>query len=343
VDEVNFSLSTYLSEIRKWSRLPSPLPTYDPEALSPARRDALERLKRYSQVPGAPLLILGERGTGKTRLVEQLVTTLKGRKKVVTLPCGGLDSALAESLLFGHVKGAFTGAIDERKGLLHEANEGILFLDEVQDLPPSAQRKLVRVLQDRRHLYRPVGSNREESSSAELVCASNQTIQALREKLDADLFDRLSHLVVTIPPLRECGEDLQGDWEKVWLEARQSAELPSTAPWSGKIEDTLANHTLPGNLRDLQRLALLIMAWATEGPDSIPKAIAEWQTLVDVGLPGAGTSGACFGSGTRDERLLWFRRELAKFAYTKHGTWKEAAKALGCDEKTLRSDANGHR
>lgn len=99
----------------------------------------------YARVIGAPLLILGERGTGKTRLVETIVATLKGRKKVVTVPCGGLDSALAESLLFGHRKGAFTGAAADRPGLLAEAGGGILFLDEVQDLPKPAQRKLVRV------------------------------------------------------------------------------------------------------------------------------------------------------------------------------------------------------
>lgn len=323
------------------SHLPSPLPTYDPEARSLARRAALDRLKRYAQIRGAPLLILGERGTGKTRLVEQLVLALKGRRKVVTLPCGGLDSALAESLLFGHVKGAFTGALEEKKGLLHEANGGILFLDEVQDLPSTAQRKLVRVLQDRRHLYRPLGSNREESSDVELVCASNQTIPTLREKIDPDLFDRLSHLAVTIPPLRECREDIRGDWEKVWLEARRTAELPQNAPWGGKIEETLNSHRLPGNLRDLQRLAVLILAWASESPkDTAEKAIAEWRALVDVDSPGVGAMEACFGTGTRDERLLWFRRELARFAYSKHGTWKEAAKALSCDEKTLRSDGS---
>ena len=93
-----------------------------------------------------PLLVLGERGTGKTRIVATLVPELKRRPgNVVTLACGGLDSSLADSMLIGHRKGAFTGAVGDRPGLLAEADDGILFLDEVQDLPKAAQRKLVRV------------------------------------------------------------------------------------------------------------------------------------------------------------------------------------------------------
>ncbi|NVZ67150.1 sigma 54-interacting transcriptional regulator, partial [Pseudomonas gingeri] len=124
----------------------------------------MNSLFRYARVTGAPLLILGERGTGKSRLVETQVATLKQRpNKVVTLACGGLESTLAESLLFGHVKGAFTGAAQERKGLLAQATGGILFLDEIQDLPRPVQRQLVRVFQDRQRRYRPIGSDKEIS------------------------------------------------------------------------------------------------------------------------------------------------------------------------------------
>lgn len=333
IDPVNFPVTTYLAEIHRYTRVEPDLAIYEPEARSPARHAAFDGLSRYARVLGVPLLILGERGTGKTRLVETLVATLKRRKKVVTVPCGGLDSALAESLLFGHRKGAFTGAATDRPGLLAEANGGILFLDEVQDLPKPAQRKLVRVFQDRQHRYRPLGSDREESADVELVCASNLPVADLRERLDADLFDRLSHLSVTVPPLRKCREDLKDDWGRVWRELRQRDDLPREAPWSPEIERVLHRHTLPGNLRDLQRLAVLTIAWWSDVDSS--GALREWERWSAAPIESNGH----FGEGTRTERIRWFRQQLAQWAKEHHGTWAAAAAALGCDEKTLRQDA----
>lgn len=337
IDPVDFPVTTYLAEIHHYARVEPDLAVYEPEARSSVRHAAFDGLARYARVIGAPLLILGERGTGKTRLVETIVATLKVRKKVVTVPCGGLDSALAESLLFGHRKGAFTGAATDRPGLLAEANGGILFLDEVQDLPKAAQRKLVRVFQDRQRRYRPIGSDREESADVELVCASNLPVAELRERLDADLFDRLSHLSITVPPLRECREDLKDDWGRVWRELRQRDDLPHEAPWSTEIERVLHQHALPGNLRDLQRLAVLTMAWWSEIDPSggLRSALHEWERWSAAPI----ASNGHFGEGTRTERIRWFRQQLAQWAKEQHGTWAAAAAALGCDEKTLRQDA----
>lgn len=304
-----------------------------PGCLNLWRRLVFDRGERQQSA----LLILGERGTGKTRLVETIVATLKARKKVVTVPCGGLDSALAESLLFGHRKGAFTGAATDRRGLLAEADGGILFLDEVQDLPKPAQRKLVRVFQDRQRRYRPLGRDREESANVELVCASNLPVAELRERLDADLFDRLSHLCVTIPPLRECRDDLKDDWGRVWRELRQRDDLVREAPWSPKLERVLHRHSLPGNLRDLQRLAALTMAWWSEEDRSagLQNALREWECWSASPVASTGQLGA----GTRTERVRWFRQQLAQWAKQQHGTWAAAAAALECDGKTLRLDA----
>ena len=338
IDPVEFPVTTWLSEVHEAGHAKPDLAVYEPQARSPARLAAFERLARYARVAGAPLLVLGERGTGKTRIVETLVATLKRRRQVVTVPCGGLDSSLAESLLFGHRKGAFTGAAGDRAGLLAEADGGILFLDEVQDLPKPAQRKLVRVFQDRERRFRPLGSDKEQSADVELVCASNLHATELRERLDPDLYDRISHLAVEVPPLRECREDIADDWRRVWCELRQQERLPPDAPWTPGLEHALARHGLPGNLRDLQRLAVLLMAWWSRQDvnRSIAGALSEWAewtvaTPADVDV---------FGAGTRRERVRWFQARLAKWAKERHGTWASAADALGCDERTLRQDAS---
>jgi len=339
IDPVAFPVSSYLAEIRETASTRAPVAQYEPEARSESRRQALDDLFRYAGVPGAPLLILGERGTGKTRLVETLVASIKQRENVVTVPCGALDSTLAESELFGHVKGAFTGAETNRQGLLGNADGGILFLDEAQDLPNGVQRKLIRFLQDRERRYRQVGGDKELSSDVEVVCASNQPIAELSRHLAPDLFDRLSHLIVTIPPLRECREDLPDDWDRVWRELRVNTAIPATAPKHPKVLDAIASNQLPGNLRDLQRLAVLVTAWSrghTE-EDAFTRALAAWHATQHRAE--ASDDSSFWGSGSRRDRVRHFRRQLALRFKEQCGTWSRAAKALECDERTLREDA----
>ncbi len=339
IDPVDFPVTTYLSQLRERfaEEERAGIAVYDPESKSQSRREALERLARYARVPGAPLLLLGERGVGKTRVVETLVSTMKDRPKVVTVPCGGLDSSLVESVLFGYVKGSFTGATEDRPGLLEEADKGILFLDEVQDLPRHAQRRLIRLLQDRERRYRPLGSQKELRADVEIVCASNHPLDSLRQTLDQDFFDRISHLVVSLPPLRDCRGDIREDWQRVWMELRLADDLPQQALWSKAMEEAFEKSHLPGNLRDLQRFASLLMAWLPGLPadQAINKAIEEWLS----GFAKTPSTQSDMGSGTRQERLYWFRRELALWAKTRFGTWVNAAEELDCTEKTLRSDA----
>lgn len=327
LDPVHFPITTYLAELRQYQHREPRLAHYEIEAKSPARRSALEKLARYARVSFAPLLLLGERGTGKTRIVESVVAKLKGSEKVVTIPCGGLDNSVLESTIFGHEKGAFTGAESDRKGLLKSADNGILFLDEVQDLPTNIQRKLVRVLQDFRHRYRPLGSDIEISSRFQLVCASNKTKEDLAGVLDADFYDRISHLDVTIPPLRECREDIFDDWEKVWQETNSDSSI--NTPWSKDLEAALQQSALPGNLRSLQKLAYLILVWLENESveTAIKTALSEWES--------ADTNYV----GSRNEQLKRFRHKLALDAKEKYDTWEAAANALECTAKTLREDA----
>jgi DNA-binding NtrC family response regulator len=218
---------------------------------------------------------------------------------------------------------------------------GILFLDEIQDLPKPTQRKLVRVLQDRQHRFRPLGSDNEKSVNIEVVCASNISLEALSQCLDADLFDRISHLVVEIPPLRECGEDLAEDWQQVWKELRTMDNLPELAPFPTILKKSLQGQDLAGNLRDLQKLALLIMAWSQSITDVSPvdTALIEWKKHQQAMLTKTKTGlDHEFGEGTHSERINWFKKRLAQWAYEQNGTWEKASKYLQCTEKTLHND-----
>lgn len=341
IEPVVFDVNTYLAEIRAAQRAAPSTPTYDPEARSKARRQFLERFHRYGSVPGAPLLVLGERGTGKTRLVEEHFKHIR-RRKVVTVACGaleGADARIAEAELFGYEKGAFTGATKSRKGLLEEAHDGVLFLDEVQDLPRALQRKIVRVLQGTPRRFRRVGGVEEHSVDVDVICASNLPDVELAARLDADLLDRIGLLSVRVPPLRECREDLAGDWQRVWSAMREGAALPETAPTGTRLQARLRTDPLSGNLRDLQALALRVMAWwPTRGPEALDTAIDEWPADA---REDALTHAMSFGAGSRKERVVAFCAALAREAYTRWGTWQRAGKELGCDEKTLRDDARG--
>lgn len=329
LNAVNFPVSTYLAELHHSEQQEPQLAYYDIEAQSFSRRSALDKLSRYAQVRNAPLLLLGERGTGKTRLVESIVKSIKSSEIVVSVPCGGLDHSVLESTIFGHEKGAFTGAVSKRKGLLQTAESGILFLDEVQDLPKNIQRKLVRVLQDFRHRYRPLGSDEEISTQFQLVCASNKTKEELSEVLDPDFYDRISHLSIMIPPLRECREDIFDDWKRVWLEMGSDPHNQGSFPWNSELQKALNISSLQGNLRTLQRLALLIMVWRSSEADdiAISKALDEWNIDEEK------------NTGNRDEKIKRFRYKLAHEAKKSYGTWEAAANALDCTEKTLRVDS----
>lgn len=333
VDDVDFPITTYLSEVREFERENPNVPVYQPVAKSQARRDALEQIKVYAGVQGVPMLLLGERGIGKSSVVESFVSTIK-KKDVVTVACGSLDSNLVESMIFGHKKGAFTGADREKKGLLKEAEGKILFLDEIQDLPKPVQRKLVRTLQDKKHRYRSLGSDKEEFADIELVCASNLPEKELKEKLDPDFYDRISFYKVELPPLRECREDLLTDWRGVWKTARLDSS-PENAPEDECLMKFFKKSSLPGNFRNLQSVAYQIIAWNGE------KSMEE--ILKDISFEDVANKEFDVADYPELQNKTWmgaikfFQKALAKFFCEKCGTQAEAAKKLGCTTKTLQN------
>lgn len=336
--EVDFPIKTYLGEIREYEKKHPKEPTYRLDSESPKRIAALEKITAYASMKRRPMLLLGERGTGKSRIVESYVSAIKNRKNVVAVVCGSFakDPGMAESALFGHKKGAFSGATNDEKGFLEEADGGILFLDEIQDLPKLVQRKLLRTLQDNQHRYRRVGEQTEKKSDFELVCASNLSEKELKERLDLDFYDRISFFKVKLPPLRECPEDLRDDWEKVWIAESSGLEsLPTAAPDDDCLMAFFKASQLPGNFRTLELVANHIIAW--NGRKSIEDILKDLTFDNDEKKEFASHDFSTFENKSWQEATRCFQQHYAEYACKKYGTQSEAAKKLGCTPKTLQN------
>jgi DNA-binding NtrC family response regulator len=203
---------------------------------------------------GSTILITGESGTGK-ELVAKAIHALSPRREApfVSVNCGAMPEALLESELFGHMKGAFTDAHQNKKGLFEAAHRGTLFLDEVGATPPAMQVKLLRALQDKR--IRRVGGTDEIEVDVRLISATNQPLEALvRDRaFREDLFYRLNVIPVRLPPLRERREDVPL-LAQHFLE-RFSREMgKKVARISSEVMDRLVRYSWPGNVRELENV-----------------------------------------------------------------------------------------
>lgn len=203
------SALTYRKNVKKKSPT---FPPFDPCGIigqSPSIQRSLQDIARAASSETG-VLILGETGVGK-ELGARAVHLNSNRKDkpFVVVDCSSLTETLVESILYGHLKGAFTGAHTDRKGLVAQADGGTLFLDEVGELPPELQKSFLRVLQE--HQFRPVGSDKELHSDFRLVAATNRDLNTMAEqgKFRSDLLYRLKTFEVNLPPLRERGDDIE--------------------------------------------------------------------------------------------------------------------------------------
>lgn len=199
------------------------------------------------------VLIEGETGTGK-ELVAHAIHKASGRSgSFVPINCGAMTAELLESELFGHSKGAFTGANSSREGLFSYANEGTLFLDEIGEMPLSMQTHLLRVLQERS--IRPVGANKETPIDVRVLAATNKNLEQLvaSGEFREDLFYRLNVLSIRIPPLRERKEDLVMLAQHFWNSL--SNEMGIDTPEISELEfEALGRYEWPGNIRELRNV-----------------------------------------------------------------------------------------
>ncbi|MBL8918642.1 MAG: sigma-54-dependent Fis family transcriptional regulator [Myxococcaceae bacterium] len=208
----------------------------------------------------ATVLITGETGTGKEVMARFIHDhSSRAARPFVPMNCGAIPEALLESELFGHVRGAFTGAVAARKGRLALADGGTLFLDEVGELPLSLQVKLLRVLQER--VFEPVGSSESVACNFRLVAATNRNLEAEVEagRFRRDLYYRLMVCPIELPALRERADDIGVLFMHFWRERGE------TRPFEQAALETLMRYPWPGNVRELENVVERLSVLA-EGP-----------------------------------------------------------------------------
>jgi len=219
-----------------------------------ARMQEVFRLIAKCAPTNTTVLLTGESGAGKEVIARAIhYNSLRKEQPFVAVDCTSLAENLLESELFGHVKGAFTGAVATKRGLLETAEGGTLFLDEISNLSPAIQAKLLRVVQERE--FKAVGDTRTQTANVRWIAASNKDLRAmvLRGTFREDLFYRLDVFPIRIPPLRERGEDLEAlAWHFL---KRQGDELGKhVGEISPDAMQLLRNHDWPGNVRELENV-----------------------------------------------------------------------------------------
>jgi two-component system response regulator HydG len=229
------------------------------------------------------VLIIGESGVGKERLARHIHgLSPRAAGPFVAVNCGALPDALFESELFGHARGAFTGAAHDRPGLFEAAHGGTLLLDEVGDVPLTMQVKLLRVLQD--HQVRRVGENRERRVNTRIIAATNRNLaeEVAERRFRRDLYYRLRVVELLVPPLRERLEDLRGLIQTLLTAAAIRLRRPVTA-YTVNALDQMLRYPWPGNVRELENAVERACALATReliDVDDLPDDIRTHHALV---------------------------------------------------------------
>jgi len=304
---------------------------------SPAMQDAYKRIAIFARTDSS-VLILGETGTGKD-LVAQRIHFLSSRSEgpMVAVNCGGLPESLVESELFGHEKGAFTGADATRRGRFEVADGGTLFLDEVGDLPPSAQVKLLRVL-DTSTIER-VGSATPIPLDVRVIAATNRdlSLDVAEGRFREDLYYRLAVLQLSLPPLRERRDDILPLAEFFLDEHGTSATLLETT------KQSLLEHTWPGNVRELHNAiqhAATIATGGTIHPEDLPTSVLNCLHVTDEtpdALADKYVASLGEGSDLHSRAIGPVEKRIIECALTScKGNQSKAAELLGIHRNTLR-------
>ncbi len=240
---------------------------------NPLMQQVRNLIEQVAPTPTTVLLI-GETGTGK-ELMAGMIHSKSDRKNkpFVKINCTAFSPTLLESELFGHVKGAFTGALTDKRGLLEEGDGGTIFLDEIGDISLDMQVKLLRFLQFGE--LRPVGSTKTKIVDARVIAATNRPLQKLikKGKFRADLYYRLNAFRIDLPPLRKRKEDLEQLAHHFLLKARHRLNKKSVLGFSTEALDCILSYSYPGNLREMQSIierAVILCRGEEIKPEHLP-------------------------------------------------------------------------
>ena len=286
------------------------------------------------------ILLTGESGTGKG-LVAQAVHyhSLRRDKPMVSLNCGAMPEALLESEMFGHMRGAFTGADANKKGLLEAAEKGTVFLDEIGEMSPVMQVKLLRVLQERR--FRRVGGLDEVSADIRVIAATNADLtRAVAEgRFREDLFYRINVIPIALPALRERREDIPLLAEHFLLKYAEQMEKPISTI-AHPTMDLLTKHDWPGNIRELENVierAVALEASSSIQPESLPPVVRSGAAVKAVPATGLGSETLPEGGLDLEARVQEIERAyIAQALERENGVQVKAAELLGMSFRSFR-------
>ena len=300
-------------------------------------REARRQIEAIALISGdtpPTVLIQGETGTGKdvaARMLHRLGP--RAARPFVHVDCTALPRDMMESELFGHVRGAFTSAVASRAGLIEAAENGTVFLDEIGELPPELQAKLLNVLE--RRLLRRIGSTRELPVQARFIAATNRDLadQVRRGAFRDDLYFRLNVLTISLPPLRACREDIPHLAVSFLAAAARSYGRPPP-PLSADATAALKAYTWPGNVRELRNVVERALLLAGDGPITA----ASLELAAPSAVAGRGRRGRPAPARSSDSRTLAdSERALIEDALRETGgNASEAARRLGVTRMKLR-------
>ena len=234
------------------------------------------KLVRQAAPTRTNILITGESGTGKELIARAIhAESERAEQPFVVINCGGIPETLMESELFGHKKGAFTGATQDKKGLFAVADKGTLFLDEIGEISPQIQVKLLRAIQER--VFKPLGSNEDVTVDLRIIAATNKNLEAevIAGRFREDLFYRINVIEIRVPPLRERKSDLRL-LAQHFLEKYSRLMNKQITKISSYAIDLLQRYDFPGNIRELENLIERSVALSTTNiilPDSLALSV----------------------------------------------------------------------
>ena len=300
---------------------------------SQALRQVLETVEKVAESE-ATVLIRGESGTGKELIARSIhFNSRRADRMFVTVNCGAIPEELLESELFGHVRGAFTNAIAHREGRFTVANGGTIFLDEIGDMSPNLQVKLLRVLQDR--TFEPVGSSKTLKVNVRVVAATHQNLEQaiLERRFREDLFYRLNVIPIEVPPLRQRREDIPLLVQH-FLDVANQEKAKRIDGIHPEALSLLCEYDWPGNVRELENLIERIAVLKGEGeirPEDLPEPVRRSAAALALRAPRIPASGLDY-----NDVVDHFESELILQALDQT-SWNNnrAAQLLGLNRTTL--------